>query len=106
MTTPTHVAANLGVFLLLMQVPNLNLGYLDLGLIIASNLIDLDHLFSQPIYDPRRNSFRTHFFHRHWKAIAAISTISLFIRPIAFLGLGILMHYFLDYLYNKREKIA
>jgi len=30
----------------------------------------------------------------------------LFVRPLLFLGLGIMLHYFLDYFYNKRERIS
>ena len=67
MTTPTHIAVNLGVFLLLMQRNGLNPDYADLSLLVGSNLIDLDHLLTRPVYDPKRNSFKTHLLHRNWK---------------------------------------
>jgi len=103
MTTPTHVAVNLGVFLVLMNVPSINPNYTDLALILGSNLIDLDHLFSRPIYHPKRNSFTTHPLHKQWRVLLVVSILVLFIRPVAFLGIGILLHFLLDYLYNKRE---
>jgi|SRR3989344_469339 len=105
MTTPTHVAVNVGTFFLLTQVPGIHPDYVDLGLIVGANLIDLDHLLSRPIYDPKRNSFKAHILHRHWKIILALSVVMLFVRPVMFLGIGIMLHYLLDYLYNKRENI-
>jgi len=105
MTTPTHVASNLIVFLALAYVQNLNPDYADLGLIISSNLIDLDHLFSKPIYHSKRNPFTTHFLHKCWKVAIIFSILILFYRPLMFLGIGLLLHFFLDYLYLKREKV-
>ncbi len=105
MTTPTHVIVNLMVFILLIQISSLSLNYIDLSLIIFSNLIDLDHLFSRPIYHPKRNPFKTHFFHKQWKVILLFSVIFLFVRPLMFLGIGLILHFFLDYLYVKREKV-
>jgi hypothetical protein len=105
MTTPIHVAVNLGAFLILMQVPNLEPNYTDLALMLGSNLIDLDHLIAKPIYHPRRNSFTTHPLHKQWRVLSALSVLLLFIRPLAFLGAGLLLHFLLDYLYNKRGGI-
>ncbi|KKQ03096.1 MAG: hypothetical protein US18_C0017G0020 [Parcubacteria group bacterium GW2011_GWB1_36_5] len=105
MTTPTHIASNLVVFLTLIHVQNLNQNYLDLCLIIGSNLVDLDHLFSSPIYHPKRNPFKTHFLHKQWKVISFLSILMLFYRPLIFLGIGLILHFFLDYLYIKREKV-
>jgi len=105
MTTPRHIVASVGVFLISTQIEGLDPNYVDLALIVGANLIDLDHLFSRPIYDPKRNSFKAHFLHRHWKIVSLLSLGTLFFRPIAFLGLGILLHFLLDYLYNKRERI-
>ena len=106
MTIPTHVAANLVAFLVLLNTPNVNPNYTDLVLILGSNLIDLDHLFSRPIYNPRRNSFRTHFLHENWKSVLLLSLAMCLFRPLLFLGIGLAMHLFLDYLYNKKEGIA
>ena len=105
MTTPTHLIPNLVVFLVLMHVQNLNPNYPDLCLIIGSNLIDLDHLFSKPIYHPKRNPFKTHFLHKQWEIITFLSVFMLFCRPLMFLGIGLILHFFLDYLYIKREGV-
>ena len=98
MTTPTHVAVNLGVFLILMQVKTLNPNYLDLALIVGSNFIDLDHLPAKPIFDPKRDPFKTHFFHKQWKILLAILGAMLFFRKVMFLSIGILLHFLLDYI--------
>ncbi len=105
MTTPTHITVNLGAFILLIQINSLSLNYVDLLLITTSNLIDLDHLFSRPIYHPKRNPFKTHFIHKRYKLVLLFSVIILFIRPLMFLGIGLILHLFLDYLYIKREKV-
>ena len=105
MTTPVHVAANLGVFIILQHVWNIDPNYPDLALILSSNLIDLDHLFSKPVYDPRRNSFATHFLHKNWRVVLLLSLTMILFRPFLFLGVGLIMHFFLDYLYNKKEGI-
>lgn len=105
MTTPTHVAVNLGVFLAFMQIQTLGPNYTDLALLIGSNLIDLDHLFSRPIYDSMRNGFKTHFLHKQWRIVLLLSVLVLFVRPLTFLGVGLILHFFLDYLDIKRKGI-
>jgi hypothetical protein len=105
MTTPTHLAANLLVYLVLkkagVDAPNT----IDAVLLFSSNLIDLDHLLARPIYHPRRNPFIIHPIHKQWRAVIIISLALLFYRPLMYLGLGLLTHLFLDYLYIKREKL-
>ncbi|OGN29722.1 MAG: hypothetical protein A3A33_04495 [Candidatus Yanofskybacteria bacterium RIFCSPLOWO2_01_FULL_49_25] len=88
-----------------MQVRALDPNYTDLVLLIGSNLIDLDHLSARPIYDPYRNGFKTHFLHRNWKAVLFLSILMLFVRPVMFLGIGIMLHFLLDYIDIKRKKI-
>jgi len=102
MTTPTHIAVDLAVFAVLVQVPAINPNYLDLALIVGSNLIDLDHLFSRPIYDPQRNPFVTHLLHKNWKLVLIISGVLIFVRQVMFLGMGILVHFLLDFIDTKR----
>ncbi|MEK7118521.1 MAG: DUF6122 family protein [Patescibacteria group bacterium] len=105
MTTLTHVAVNLATFAALAHAP-IDANYTDLALLVGSNFIDLDHLSAQPIYDPKRNSFAAHFLHKQWRMVSILATAMLFIRPVSFLGVGLLSHFFLDYLYNKRERIT
>lgn len=105
MTTPTHVAADLAVFLVLLQIPSVNPNYYDLVLIIGSNIIDIDHLFSRPIYVAKRNPFIKHVIHKKWILLILISLVLVFIRPVLFLGIGLMIHMLLDYIYILREKV-
>lgn len=70
MTEPVHVVADLGVLLVLAHMNILNINYTDAVLIVGSNLVDIDHLFSRPIYLSGRDSFKTHFLHKQWKIIS------------------------------------
>jgi len=106
MTTPTHLAANLAVYLVLQKTGIATPNATDVVLLFSSNLIDLDHLLARPIYHPHRNPFVTHPLHKQWMAILILSVAFLFYRPLLFLGIGMLTHLFLDYLYIKREKLA
>ncbi len=99
MITPIHIIFNLIVFFFLDQIISVN--FFDFIFLLSAELIDLDHLFPRPIYHPKRNPFKKHFFHRNWKFILVIATILLFIRPIMFLGVGLISHLFLDYIYIK-----
>ena len=98
-----HIAFNLIVFFLMKQIIHVN--YFDLILLFASNLMDLDHLFSKLVYHPKRNPFKAHFLHKNWIIILIISISILFVRPLTFLGIGILSHLILDYFYIKKNKL-
>lgn len=101
MTTPVHLAINTGVYVLVGYSGLVEVNATDLALLFAAELIDLDHLFSTPIYHPRRNPFHTHFLHRSWKAVLIISLLMCFFRPLLFLGIGLLSHMVVDYWYVK-----
>ena len=73
----------------------------SLILLILSELIDLDHLFSKPIYHPKRDPFKTHFLHKNWKFVLTIGIFCLLFQKIFFLGFGLISHIFLDYVYTK-----
>jgi len=105
MTTPTHLAANLVIYLALKKAGVYAPNATDAILLFSSNLIDLDHLLAKPIYHPHRNPFITHPVHKQWRAVTIISVALLFYRPLMYLGLGLLTHLFLDYIYIKREKL-
>lgn len=105
MTIPTHLAANLLIYFALQKTGIAAPNTTDAILLFSSNLIDLDHLLAKPIYHPHRNPFLTHPIHKQWRVVIIISTAFLFYRPLLFLGLGLLTHLFLDYLYIKREKL-
>ena len=61
---------------------------------IASNLVDADHILSKPIYDPDRCSIGTHPLH----SLPAISIYSamLFNQKTQELGIGLLTHMAVD----------
>ncbi len=63
--------------------------------ILLSNLIDIDHIFSSPIYEAGRCSINNHFLHQ------------IYLSPLYLLGLltkyryffmGIILHLIIDYL--------
>ncbi|MDD2935161.1 MAG: DUF6122 family protein [Candidatus Pacebacteria bacterium] len=102
MTTPTHIAVSLGTAVLISKFGITYVSNIDLILLFSAELMDFDHLFSKPIYHPKRDPFKTHFLHKNWITLFFVSIILLFIRSFAFLGIGILLHLLLDYIYVKR----
>ena len=68
------------------------------GLVIASaNLIDLDHLLADPIFDPNRCSIGFHLLHGWEAALAYILMLAIprwYIRAFA---IGALWHLAVDY---------
>lgn len=64
-------------------------------LIMASTmLVDLDHLFANPVYDPGRCSIGFHPLHQLW-FIAAYAALALW--PLTrIVGIGLLIHMALD----------
>ena len=106
MLTPTHGFFDTAIYFILTYFDIIKFRYFDLALLYSAGLIDLDHLFSKPIFDPKRNPFKAHFLHKKWKTIIIFSIIPiLFYRPLAFLGIGLLSHLFLDYIYIKKHNL-
>ncbi|OJI06505.1 hypothetical protein BK004_03095 [bacterium CG10_46_32] len=105
MITPVHLIFDLGVFSLIYGTGITDTSQTDLLLLLSAELIDLDHFFSKPIYDPKRNSFASHVLHKNWKILLAISVLFVLYRPLLFLGIGLMSHFFLDYCYNKIYKL-
>ena len=104
--TPTHSFFDTIIYFILNYFGIIKFRYFDLILLYSAGLIDLDHLSSKPIYDPKRNPFKAHFLHKQWKTIIVLSIIAIFFyRPLAFLGIGLLSHLFLDYIYIKKHKL-
>src|SRR3989338_8300355 len=60
----------------------------------ASNLIDIDHLLANPIYDPLRCGINFHPLHSWF--MLPIYIAGLFHKKTRFLSIGILFHLFLD----------
>ena len=69
--------------------------WLKLWLILVSaNLIDLDHLLADTIYDPNRCSIAFHPLHSYW-AIGVYLGL-LFHQRTRIVGIGLIIHILLD----------
>jgi hypothetical protein len=63
-------------------------------IMVATMLVDLDHLLADPIYDPGRCSIGFHPLHT-WPAIAVYVLMTI-PRPTRLVGLGLVIHMALD----------
>ena len=63
---------------------------------IGTMLIDLDHLLSNPIFDPNRCSINFHPLHTYYAAGAYI--LMVIPKKSRILGIAFLLHLFTDYL--------
>ena len=67
-------------------------------IMIATMIVDLDHLFANPIFDPERCSIGFHFLHTPYAII--IYFLMLFVPNKYFniVGIGLLFHMLTDYI--------
>ena len=63
-------------------------------IMVATMVVDLDHLLADPIYDPDRCSIGFHPLHS-WPAIAAYAGLAVWPKT-RLIGLGLLIHMALD----------
>lgn len=63
-------------------------------LLISTMLVDLDHLFANPIFDPNRCSIHFHFLHTYWAMI--IYFLMVFVAKLRIFGIGLLFHMLTD----------
>lgn len=61
---------------------------------VATMLVDLDHLLAQPIFDPNRCSIGFHPLHTA-PAVVVYALLSL-AKPTRLIGVGLLLHMALD----------
>ena len=61
---------------------------------IATMLVDIDHLFANPIYDPNRCSIGFHPLHQLW--FIALYIALCFFPKTRLVGLGLVIHMALD----------
>ena len=61
---------------------------------IATMLVDIDHLFNSPIFDPNRCSIGTHPLHEPF--LLPLFLVLSMVPRSGFLGLGLIIHMFLD----------
>ncbi len=64
-------------------------------LMLATMLVDLDHLLAEPIFDPNRCSIGFHILHSY-HAIAVYFVLLLF-KKTRIVAVGLLFHMFTDY---------
>ena len=75
-------------------------------ILLATMLVDLDHLVADPIFQANRISIGYHFLHTHYAILIYIGMIFL-PRPYNIIGVGLLFHMitdFIDGLYMFAEK--
>ena len=63
-------------------------------ILLAGILIDMDHLWAIPLYDPNRCSVGFHTFHSYWAI--AIYFLLLFFKPTRLVGLALTIHIVAD----------
>lgn len=63
-------------------------------IMVATMLIDLDHLLATPLFDPGRCSINFHPLHTYYAM--AVYILFLFFRKTRILGIGLLIHMLAD----------
>ncbi|MEH6551167.1 MAG: DUF6122 family protein [Pseudomonadales bacterium] len=63
-------------------------------IMVATMLVDLDHLLAIPIYDPGRCSMGFHPLHSY--ALIVLYALICFIPKLRFIGIGLVIHMLLD----------
>jgi hypothetical protein len=63
-------------------------------LMIATMLVDIDHLFANPIYDPNRCSIGFHPLHELWFIV--LYAMLCFVPKVRLVGIGLSIHMALD----------
>lgn len=61
---------------------------------IATLLVDVDHLLANPIYDPSRCSIGFHPLHQLWFIVAYMALC--FVPKVRLIGIGLIVHMALD----------
>lgn len=64
-------------------------------IMLATMVVDLDHLLADPIFEPNRCSIGFHILHSYY-AIAVYFGM-VFIRPLRIIAIGLLFHMLTDY---------
>jgi predicted cobalt transporter CbtA len=65
-------------------------------ILLATMLVDLDHLIANPVFDPQRGSIGFHFLHSYY-AIAVYLVMLFFKGNIRIIGIGLLLHMLTDF---------
>lgn len=65
-------------------------------IMLATMLVDLDHLVANPIFDPGRCSINFHPLHTYWAM--AVYVVMLFFKKTRIIAVGLLFHMLTDYI--------
>jgi hypothetical protein len=65
-------------------------------IMLATMLIDLDHLLADPIFDPDRCSINFHPLHTYWAL--GVYCILLLFKKTRIIGIGLVFHLFTDFI--------
>ncbi len=63
---------------------------------IATMLVDVDHLFSNPIFDSNRCSINFHILHTYYAI--GVYVILLYFKNFRVIAVGLLFHMFTDFI--------
>lgn len=63
---------------------------------LATMLVDLDHLLADPIFDPGRCSINFHPLHTYWAM--AVYVVMLFFKKTRIIAVGLLFHMLTDFI--------
>ncbi|MEO1436693.1 MAG: DUF6122 family protein [Bacteroidota bacterium] len=67
------------------------------GFMLATMLVDVDHLWASPIYQADRCSIDFHTFHQY-EVMPVYVALLFFKKPWRWIGLGLSLHMLTDYL--------
>lgn len=65
-------------------------------IMLATMLVDLDHLLATPIFDPGRCSINFHPLHTYWAMVVYV--VMLFFKKTRIIALGLLFHMLTDFI--------
>jgi len=65
-------------------------------IMVATMVVDLDHLFANPIFDPGRCSINFHPLHTYWAM--GVYVMLLFFKKTRIIAVGLLFHMLTDYI--------
>lgn len=66
-------------------------------ILLATMLVDLDHLLADPIFKPNRCSIQFHFLHSYY-AIGVYFILLFLKKPFRIIGIGLLLHMVTDFI--------
>ncbi len=65
-------------------------------IMLATLLVDVDHLFASPLFDPNRCSINFHPLHTYWAM--AVYVVLLFFKKTRIIAVGLLFHMLTDFI--------